>query len=52
MHDNTRAGGIVCPAAPGFYTHPKTIDDLVDFVVSRLLDLLGIPHTLKTRWRE
>jgi 4-hydroxy-3-polyprenylbenzoate decarboxylase len=46
----SRAGAIICPACPGFYTKPTTIDDLVDFVVSRVLDLLGLAHDLDTRW--
>jgi len=46
----SRAGAIVCPASPGFYMHPHTIDDLLDFVVGRVLDLLGLPHDLHTRW--
>jgi len=45
------AGGIVCPASPGFYMNPRTIDDLVDFVVGKVLDLLGVGHDLNTRWR-
>lgn len=45
-----RAGAVICPAAPGFYLHPKSVDDLVDFVVGRLLDLLGVPHRLNVRW--
>lgn len=44
------AGGIICPASPGFYMRPRAVGDLVDFVVGRLCDLLGVPHTLKTRW--
>lgn len=46
----TRAGAIVMPAAPGFYHRPKSIDDLVNFVVARVLDHLGVPHRLVTRW--
>jgi 4-hydroxy-3-polyprenylbenzoate decarboxylase len=46
----SRAGAIICPACPGFYTKPGTIDDLVDFVVARVLDLLELPHTLGSRW--
>lgn len=44
------AGAIICPASPGFYTLPETIDDLIDFVVGKLLDLLEVPHELDTRW--
>ncbi len=46
----SRAGGIICPASPGFYLRPKSIDDLVDFVVGKLCDLVGVPHQLNTRW--
>ena len=46
----SQAGAIICPASPGFYLLPKTVDDLIDFVVGKLLDLLDIPHTLSTRW--
>ena len=48
----TEAGAIVCPANPGFYMLPKTIDDLIDMVVGRLLDLVGVDHALNTRWTE
>jgi 4-hydroxy-3-polyprenylbenzoate decarboxylase len=47
----TRAGAVVLPAAPGFYHRPSRIDDLVDFVVARILDQLAIPHDLAARWR-
>jgi 4-hydroxy-3-polyprenylbenzoate decarboxylase len=46
----SRAGVTICPASPGFYMRPTRIEDLVDFVVGRVLDLLGLPHDLKTRW--
>ena len=46
----TRAGGIVLPAAPAFYHSPKKIDDLVDFIAARVLDQLGVPHSLIKRW--
>ncbi|MDD4888918.1 MAG: UbiX family flavin prenyltransferase [Phycisphaerae bacterium] len=46
----SRAGAILCPASPGFYHHPRTIEDLVDFVVAKVLDLLGVEHDLKTRY--
>jgi 4-hydroxy-3-polyprenylbenzoate decarboxylase len=44
------AGALIMPACPGFYTHPKTIDDLVDMVVARILDHLGVENTLAERW--
>jgi 4-hydroxy-3-polyprenylbenzoate decarboxylase len=44
------AGGIICPASPGFYLLPKRVEDLVDFVVGKLLDLIGVAHSLPTRW--
>lgn len=47
-----RAGAIILPPAPGFYHRPDGIDGLVDFVVARILDRLGIPHTLMPRWGE
>jgi 4-hydroxy-3-polyprenylbenzoate decarboxylase len=46
----SRAGAVICPASPGFYLLPKTVGDLVDFVVGRVLDLLGVPHDLDVRW--
>lgn len=46
----TQAGGIISPASPGFYMQPRTIDDLVDSVVGRALDLLNVPHELPIRW--
>jgi 4-hydroxy-3-polyprenylbenzoate decarboxylase len=46
----SQAGGIICPACPGFYLRPQTVAELVDFVVGRVLDLLSVPHDLRTRW--
>lgn len=46
----SQAGGIICPACPGFYLRPQTVGDLVDFVVGRVFDLFELPHTLSTRW--
>jgi 4-hydroxy-3-polyprenylbenzoate decarboxylase len=48
----SQAGAIIAPAAPGFYMRPQRIDDLVDFVVGRLLDLVDVPHSLNTRWAD
>lgn len=46
----TRAGAIVMPAAPGFYHRPRSVGDLVDFIVARVLDHLGVEHDLVARW--
>ena len=46
----TRAGAVVMPAAPGFYNRPESVADLVDFIVARALDLLGVEHQLVKRW--
>ena len=46
----TRAGAIVLPAMPGFYHQPRSIDDLIDFVVSRICDQLGVENLLINRW--
>jgi len=46
----THAGAIVMPAAPGFYHRPKQISELVDFMVARMLDQLGVEQTLVKRW--
>ena len=46
----SEAGAIIAPLSPGFYLGPRSIDDLVDFMAGRLLDLLEVPHDLETRW--
>jgi 4-hydroxy-3-polyprenylbenzoate decarboxylase len=48
----TEAGAIICPANPGFYNLPQSVDDLVNMMVGRVLDLLDIQHTLHKRWTE
>lgn len=48
----SRAGAIILPANPGFYHHPQSAQDLVDFVVARILDHVGIDHQLMPRWGE
>ncbi|WP_447556089.1 flavin prenyltransferase UbiX [Vreelandella sp. EE22] len=48
----SRLGVVVLPAAPGFYHRPNSIEDLVDFIVARILNQLGIAHTLMPRWGE
>jgi 4-hydroxy-3-polyprenylbenzoate decarboxylase len=45
-----RAGAVILPPSPGFYHRPQNIDELVDFVVARILDRIGVPHQLIARW--
>lgn len=47
----TRAGAVVLPAAPAFYHRPESIDDLLDFIVARVLDQLGVAHRVGQRWK-
>jgi 4-hydroxy-3-polyprenylbenzoate decarboxylase len=48
----TRMGAVILPAAPGFYHRPASIDDLIDFIVARILNQLGIEHCLMPRWGD
>lgn len=48
----SRAGAVILPPNPGFYHHPKSIEQVVDFVVARILDQLTVPHSLMQRWGE
>ena len=52
MRRAAEVGAIVLPALPGFYHGPVSIDDLVDFVVARICDQLGIKHALMRRWGQ
>lgn len=52
MEKVTLAGGVVLPASPGFYGKPKSIDDLIDFIAARVLDQIGVKHSLSKRWME
>jgi flavin prenyltransferase len=47
-----QAGATILPASPGFYTRPKSIDDLLGFVTQRILDLLGVEVARSPRWKE
>lgn len=46
------AGAIILPANPSFYMNPKTIEELADTVVARVLDHIGVPHHLGARWKD
>ena len=46
----SEAGAVVLPACPAFYPKPETVDDMVDFVVGRIMDQLGIEHGLYRKW--
>jgi 4-hydroxy-3-polyprenylbenzoate decarboxylase len=48
----SRAGAVVLPASPGFYHRPQSIDDLIDFVVGRVLSQLGVEHRVGPRWQS
>ena len=52
METVTLAGGVILPACPGFYHKPKKISELVDFIVSRVMDQLGLQNNLFKRWKE
>lgn len=48
----SRMGTVILPAMPAFYTHPETVNDMVDFVVGKTLDVLGIENSLYKRWKK
>jgi 4-hydroxy-3-polyprenylbenzoate decarboxylase len=48
----TEAGGVIAPLSPGFYMKPKTIDDLIDFMAGKLVDLVGVEHNMNVRWKS
>jgi flavin prenyltransferase len=50
LADLDQAGAVVMPASPAFYSKPKTMQQLVDFVAGKILDVLGVEHDLFTRW--
>lgn len=47
-----QAGAVILPPNPGFYHHPQSVQEMVDFVVARILDHLGVAHQLVKRWGE
>ena len=48
----SHAGAVIMPPNPGFYHHPQSLQGIVDFVVARILDHLGVPQTLMKPWGE
>lgn len=46
----SRAGAVIMPANPGYYFRPQRVEDLIDFMVARVLDHLGVEHSLMQRW--
>lgn len=52
MRKAAMAGAIIVPPVPGFYTLPKTVDDVVDFVVGKVMNLLGKEHDLFKSWGD
>lgn len=52
MTKATQAGAVILPAAPGWYHGVRGLDDLVDFIVARILDQLQVPHQLMNRWGD
>jgi len=46
-----RLGAVILPAMPGFYHRPRTVEDLVDHVVGKILDRLGVEHSVSRRWQ-
>ncbi|GJM19610.1 MAG: phenolic acid decarboxylase subunit B [Phycisphaeraceae bacterium] len=50
MRQLTLAGAVICPTNPGLYLLPRSVDDIIDFVAGKVLDLLGVEHGLDTRW--
>ena len=48
----SKMNAVILPANPGFYHHPQTVEAIIDFIVARILDQLGIGHTLMARWGD
>ena len=51
LHEAATMGAIVCPPVPAFYTHPRTVDDIINHTVGRILDLFGLDCGVVDRWQ-
>ena len=51
MKKVTKAGAIVVPATPGFYHHPESVQDMVDFMVGKLCSIVGVETHLLPEWK-
>ena len=50
MKTVTLAGGVILPASQGFYHNPKSVDDMIEYVVEKVLNVVGIEHEKKIKW--
>ncbi|MEM6583422.1 MAG: UbiX family flavin prenyltransferase [Pseudomonadota bacterium] len=50
LHEAAKMGAVICPPMPAFYSHPQTIDDMINHTVGRVLDLFGVDCGHVTRW--
>ena len=48
----SREGAIILPAMPGFYHKPQTLDDQINFIVGKILDIMDIDNNLFTKWKQ